>query len=419
LSKPPGALAQAYFVHIVDSPTMIFPSTEVDESVFVSERFIISNRQWVEPEIRFGEDLGTREGDLGQGKRIEMAQIGHWGFHYLGEERLDNIDYLSMKVRCKVLGVGGCGCNSINRLKDMDTDTAELIAFNTDVQKLYQVWADRKLLLGQDMLHGLSTGGSPYLGRKAARTARRDIGRFLKDTDVLFLVAGLGGGTGSGAAPEIASQARRAGALTIGLVVIPFSVSGRLHRRRAQRALGQLRKDLDAMIVVPNDHLLELHPSLPVEKAFALVDEALRSIVVGISRGMTRSNLPQLRKALGHCEVILGLGRSEDIEDAVDQAVEWPLSEYGTSGDDPVLVFLEGGIDLDRQAVKKALARLSDQLGNGRQFLWALDQGLRPRSTSSVTLMIPSSSIRKELPTCLEDWLPAVDGISLMRPQHI
>ena len=171
------------------------------------------------------------------------------------------------------------------------------------------------------------------------------------------------------------------------------------------------------MIVVPNDHLLELHPSMPVEKAFGLVDEALRSILVGISRGMTRSNLPQLRKALGHCEVIIGLGRSEDIEEAVDQAVEWPLSEYGTFGDDPVLVFLEGGIDLDRQAVKKALTRLSDQLGNGRQFLWALDQGLRPQPTSTVTLMIPSSSIRKELPTGLEDWLPAVDGPSLMRPK--
>jgi cell division protein FtsZ len=348
-----------------------------------------------------------------------MARTGHWGFHYLGEEQFDNTDHLSMKVRCKVLGVGGCGCNSINRLKDMDTDTAELIAFNTDVQKLYQVWADRKLLLGQDLLHGLSTGGTPYLGRKAARDARKDIGPFLKDTDVVFIVAGLGGGTGSGAAPEIASQARRAGVLTIGLVVIPFSVCGRLHQRRAQRALGQLRKDLDAMIIVPNDHLLELHPSLPVDKAFGLVDEALRSLLVGISRGMTRSNLPQLRKALGHCEVILGLGSSEDIEEAVDQAVEWPLSEYGTSGDDPVLVFLEGGIDLDRHAVKKALARLSDQFGKDRQFLWALDQGLKPQATSQVTLMIPSTSIRKELPTSLEDWLPAVDGLSLLRPQQI
>jgi|GEM_PF-4043250 len=348
-----------------------------------------------------------------------MARIGHWGFHYLGEEQLDNIDDLSMKVRCKVLGVGGCGCNSINRLKDMDTDTAELIAFNTDVQKLYQVWADRKLLLGQEFLHGLSTGGSPYLGRKAATAARKDIDRSLKDTDVLFLVAGLGGGTGSGAAPVIASQARRAGVLTIGLVVLPFSVSGRLHRRRAQRALGQLRKDLDAMILVPNDHLLELHPSLPIEKAFGLIDEALRSILVGIARGTTRSHIPQLREALGHCEVVLGLGRSEDIDEAVDQAVEWPLSEYGTAGTDPVLVFLQGGIDLDRQAADKALEHLSDQLGNDRCYYWALDQGLRPEATSSVTLMIPSASIRKELPASLEDWLPAVDGVSLMRSQHI
>jgi len=273
--------------------------------------------------------------------------------------------------------------------------------------------------LGQDLLHGLSTGGSPYLGRKAARAARKDIDNFLKDTDVLFLIAGLGGGTGSGAAPEIASHARRLGVLTLGLVVLPFTVSGRLHRRRAQRALGQLRKDLDAMIIIPNDHLLELHPSLPIDKAFGLVDEAFRSIIVGISRGMTRSNLPQLRKALGHCEVILGLGCSEDIEEAVDQAVEWPLSEYGTTGDDPVLVFLEGGIDLDRQAADKALARLSDQLGSNRQFYWALDQGLKPQAMNFVTLMIPSASIHKELPTSLEDFLPAVDSISLIRPQHL
>ena len=348
-----------------------------------------------------------------------MAQIGHWGYHYLGEERPENINNKSMKVRCKVLGVGGCGCNSINRLKDMDTDTAELIAFNTDVQKLYTIFADRKLLLGQDLLHGYSTSGSPYLGRKAARAASKDIDRFLKGTDVLFLVAGLGGGTGSGAAPEIASRAKRAGVLTIGLAVLPFTVSGRLHRRRAQRALCQLRKALDAMIVVPNDHLLELHPSLPINKAFGLVDEAMRSVLVGISRGMTRSNLPSLRKALGHGEVILGLGSSEDLEEAVDQAVEWPLSEYGTTGEDPVLVFFEGGLDLDRQAANRALSRLSEQLGNCRELYWALDQGLGPRPASSVTLMIPSSSIRKELPTSLEDWLPAVDGMSLLRPQQI
>jgi len=281
------------------------------------------------------------------------------------------------------------------------------------------VSADRKLLLGQNILHGLGTGGSPFIGRKVARAARKDIDALLKGTDVAYIVVGLGGGTGSGAAPEVASRARLMGAITIGLVVVPFSVSGRLHRRRAERALRQLRRDLDAMIIVPNDHLLEVHPSVPVNKAFGMVDEALRAIMVGISRGMTRASLHELRRTLGHCEVVLGLGRSEDIEEAVDLAVEWPLSEYGLAGDDPVLAFLEGGIDLDREVAEGAMARLMDQLGTGRHYYWAADQGLRPNGKSSVTLVIPATSIRKEEPGALEDWIPAVDGASLLRPQRV
>jgi len=346
-----------------------------------------------------------------------MAQSFLRRFHYLGEDLPDLVEDIEMKIRCKVLGVGGCGSNSINRLKDMDVDNAELIAFNTDVQKLFEIHADRKLLLGQDLLHGLSTGGSPYIGRKAARSARKDIDNILKGTDVVFLVAGLGGGTGSGAAPEVAARARSMGAITIGLIVVPFSVSGRLHRRRAERALRQLRKDLDAMIVVPNDHLLEVTPSVPVNTAFRLVDDALRSVITGISRGMTRSSLHELRKALGHCEVVLGLGRSNDIEEAVDLAVEWPLSEYGPTGDDPVLVMFDGGIDFDHQAAEKAMARMMDQLGTGRHYYWAIDQGLKPRPSVGVTLMIPATSIRKQEPHALEDWLPAIDGVSLLRPE--
>jgi cell division protein FtsZ len=361
--------------------------------------------------------LGTREGDLGQGKRERMAQSVLRRFHYLGEELPDLVEDKRMKIKSKVVGVGGCGSNSINRLKDMDVDNAELIAVNTDVQKLYAVHADRKLLLGPDLLHGLSTGGSPYIGRKAARSARKDIDNILKGADIVYIVAGLGGGTGSGAAPEIAFRARSLGAITIGLIVVPFSVSGRLHRRRAERALRQLRKDLDAMIVVPNDHLLEVQPSVPVNAAFRLVDDALRAVITGISRGMTRSSLHDLRKALGHCEVVLGLGRSKDVEEAVDLAVEWPLSEYGPTGDDPVLVMFDGGIDFDHQAAEKAMTRMMDQLGNGRQYYWAVDQGMRPSSSVGVTLMIPATSIRKQEPHSLDDWLPAIDGVSLLRPE--
>ena len=369
--------------------------------------------------IHFGEDLGLQRGGSGPGEKERMAQGVLRRIHYLGEELPDLVEDSGMKIRAKVLGAGGCGCNSINRLKDRDVDTVELVAINTDVQKLYMIAADRKLLLGQNILHGLSTGGSPFIGRKVARAARKDIDSILKGTDVVFLVTGLGGGTGSGAAPEIASRARLMGAVTIGLVVVPFSASGRLHRRRAERALRQLRRDLDAMIIVPNDHLLEVHPSVPVDKAFGMVDEALRSIVVGISRGMTRASLHDLRRALGHCEVVLGLGRSEDIGEAVDQAVEWPLSEYGLEGNDPVLAFLEGGIELDRGAAEGAMARLMDQLGTGRNYYWAADQGLKAKGTSSVTLVIPASSIRREEPTAMEDWIPAVDGASLMGPERI
>ncbi|RLG20288.1 cell division protein FtsZ [Candidatus Micrarchaeota archaeon] len=196
--------------------------------------------------------------------------------------------------RIVVSGVGGAGCNTINRLAHLGVKGAELIAFNTDKKHLNIIRESAKrFLLGEKVTKGLGAGGYPEVGLKSAETSRDKIEELLKDTDLMFLAAGMGGGTGTGAAPVIADVARKQGAIVIAIVTYPFLLE-RARLKRAEEGIENLRKYVDTIVVIDNNRLVEFVPNLPIEQAFNIADEITARAVRGITETITTPSLINL-----------------------------------------------------------------------------------------------------------------------------
>nr|HML26148.1 cell division protein FtsZ [Methanomethylovorans sp.] len=180
-----------------------------------------------------------------------------------------------LRTVIKVVGCGGGGSNSTQRMANEGIKGAELVAINTDAQHLLRVNADKKILIGRKKTRGLGAGSLPQVGEEAALESVDEIRAFVEGSDMVFITAGLGGGTGTGSAPIVAEAARDAGALTIAVVTLPFGVEGHVRRMNAEAGLERLREVADTVIVVPNDKLLEVVPRLPLQAAFKVSDEVL------------------------------------------------------------------------------------------------------------------------------------------------
>jgi cell division protein FtsZ len=193
-------------------------------------------------------------------------------------------DFADEVARIAVVGVGGAGSNVINRMIEQGIPGIQLIAINTDAQALIQSNAPRRLQIGDKLTGGRSSGGDPEIGEQAARESSESIKALLKDTDLVFVTGGMGGGTGSGAAPVIAELAKEAGILTVGVVTKPFSFEGKRRRRVAEAGIQRLKECVDTLIVIPNDRLLQvIDAKTGVQQAFALADDMLRQGIQGIS----------------------------------------------------------------------------------------------------------------------------------------
>jgi len=186
-------------------------------------------------------------------------------------------------AKIKVIGVGGGGNNSLSRMREIGIKGGELIAINTDAQDLLYANADKKILIGREISQGLGSGSNPRIGAEAARESMQEIKKKIGEADMVFVTCGLGGGTGTGAAPIVAEIAKKQGALTIGVVTLPFSVEGRKRIENAMEGLERLEGIVDTLIVIPNDKLLELAPDLPLPTAFKVADEILTNAVKGIT----------------------------------------------------------------------------------------------------------------------------------------
>jgi len=264
----------------------------------------------------------------------------------------------------KVVGIGGGGVNAVNRMVDAGLRGVEFVAVNTDSQTLLMSDAEVKLDIGRETTRGLGAGSDPEVGRRAAEEHRDEMEELLKGSDMVFITAGEGGGTGTGGAPVVAELARKAGALTIGVVTRPFGFEGRKRATQADLGISDLKKAVDTLIVVPNDRLLQVSdPHTPIVDAFRMADQVLYQGVEGITSLITTPGLINLDFAdvkavmLGAGSALMGIGHAsgEDrAEDAAKAAVSSPLLESSIEGARGVLLSIAGPTDLTLHEVNRA-----------------------------------------------------------------
>lgn len=280
-------------------------------------------------------------------------------------------------AKIKVVGVGGGGNNAVNRMIGSALQGVDFYAVNTDAQALLQSDAPNPIQIGELVARGLGTGGNPLLGKQAAEESKETIEKALKGSDMVFITAGMGGGTGSGAAPVVAQIARDAGYLTIGVVTYPFSFEGRKRSLQALEAIENLQKNVDTLIVIPNDRLLDIaDENTALEDAFLLADDVLRQGVQGISDiitipGLVNVDFADVKAVMKNSgTAMLGVGVSSGknrAEEAAEQATLAPLIGSSVESATGVVYNITGGKDITLQEVNRVsqvVASLADPSAN-------------------------------------------------------
>lgn len=277
-------------------------------------------------------------------------------------------------AQIKVIGVGGGGSNAVNRMIEMGVQGVEFIAVNTDAQALQLSRAEQKLKIGEKLTRGLGAGANPEVGRKAAEESREQIENALRGADLVFVTAGMGGGTGTGAAPVIADIARQMGALTVGVVTKPFSFEGKKRSQQAVNGVNALKEKVDTLIVIPNDRLLEIvDKNTPMLEAFREADNVLRQGVQGISDliavpGLINLDFADVKTIMterGSALMGIGVATGDNrATEAAKMAIMSPLLETSIDGARGVLLNITGGNNLSLYEVNEAadiVASASDQ----------------------------------------------------------
>jgi cell division protein FtsZ len=267
-------------------------------------------------------------------------------------------------ARIVVLGVGGGGSNAVNRMIQSGVRGVEFIAVNTDIQALARAEAPTRIHIGEKLTRGLGAGGNPNVGEKAAEESGEQIADLVRNADMVFIAAGMGGGTGTGAAPVIAQISKELGALTVGVVTKPFTFEGRQRAKNAEEGIIQLKERVDTLITIPNDRLLEvIDRKTTLEQAFMEVDDVLRQGIQGISELITEPGLINLDFAdvksimsdSGGALMAIGRGTGETrAQDAARMAISSPLLDISMEGAKGVLLNITGGTDLALSEINEA-----------------------------------------------------------------
>jgi cell division protein FtsZ len=287
----------------------------------------------------------------------------------------------TQNARMKVLGVGGGGGNAVNRMIHERLTGVEFISVNTDAQALMQNHADIKVQIGKRLTRGLGAGARPEIGRQAIEENRDDVTRVLEGADLVFVTCGMGGGTGTGAAPIIAQLARDVGALTVGIVTRPFLFEGKKRMRQAEIGISEMRKHVDTMIVVPNERLLAVvGRNVPFQESLKKADEVLLHATQGISTlisvtGLVNVDFADVRTVMqngGSALMGTGVGRGDDRAlEAAQQAISSPLlDDVSISGSTGVLVNITGGEDLTLGEVTQVSEIIHDAAGDDAEIMF-------------------------------------------------
>ena len=266
-------------------------------------------------------------------------------------------------AKIKVVGVGGGGNNAVNRMIDAGVDSAEFVAVNTDKQALVVSKAPVRLQIGERLTSGLGAGGKPEIGQKSAEESKASITEMLEGAHLVFITAGMGGGTGTGAAPVVAQIAKEMGILTIAVVTKPFAFESRVRAENADKGIQELKKYVDTMVIIPNERLFQIVPKkTPILEAFRYADDVLRQGIQGISDLIAKPGLINLdfadvktimeNKGLAHMGIGHGKGETKAL-DAVKEVVASPLIETTIEGAKGLLLNVKGGVDLTQEDVSE------------------------------------------------------------------
>ncbi len=283
------------------------------------------------------------------------------------------------KAEIKVVGVGGAGGNTLSRLMQIGIVGAESLGVNTDAQDLLYTDADHKILIGKELTGGLGAGADPRIGMEAAKESREDIRKQLEGADMVFVTCGLGGGTGTGAAPMVAEIAKKVGALTVGIVTLPFTMEGRGRGKNAQEGLENMESIADTLIVIPNDKLLEIVPDVSITTAFKVADEILVNAVKGIAELITKPGLVNLdfadiRAVMGSGGIaMIGMGESDTENralESVEKSLTNPLLDVNIEGASGALVNVSGGENITIKECQEIVETVSQKLNPDAKIIW-------------------------------------------------
>ncbi len=299
-----------------------------------------------------------------------------------------NVDYYKLaeqefgfsvkKANIAVVGCGGAGQNTVTRLTEMGIEGATTVSLNSDAKHLAVGKADKKILIGKELTRGLGAGGYPEVGKKCAEESRNEIKEVLDGVDLLFAIAGLGKGTGTGSVPVVCEIAKSQGAIVIGVVTMPFKIEG-ARIQKAEDGLASLRQVTDTVIVIENDKLLKYAGNMSIQQAFSVADELVASMVKGITETITLPSLVNLDyadvKALMHSGGVAAIGvgesnSSDRAKDAITKALLNPLLEVDYAGSSGALVHITGGPDLRLDEVNMIGETVGQHLDPQAQVFW-------------------------------------------------
>ncbi len=283
------------------------------------------------------------------------------------------------KANIKVVGSGGAGNNTVTRLMQVGIVGAEAVAINTDAQDLLYTDSDMKVLIGKEITSGLGAGADPRIGEESAKESKNEIKESLEGSDMVFVTCGLGGGTGTGSLPVVADIAKKLGALTVGIVTLPFTMEGSSRMQNAKEGLRKLESGVDTLIVIPNDKLIQIVPDVSLTTAFKVADEILVNAVKGIAELVTRPGLVNLdfadiRAVMNDGGLaMIGMGDSDTDNramEAVERALNNPLLDVDIDGAKGALINVSGGTDITIRECQEIVEAVSARLDKNAKIIW-------------------------------------------------
>ncbi|MFQ6051004.1 MAG: cell division protein FtsZ [Candidatus Hydrothermarchaeota archaeon] len=305
-----------------------------------------------------------------------------------------------------VIGLGGAGCNTVNRLKEVGISGAKTVALNTDAQSLYYTRADVKILAGRNSTKGRGAGGDPELGYQAAQENIEDLKSVMMGADLVFITLGLGGGTGTGSAPLVAKISKKMGAITIGVVTLPFRNEGIVRSKKAMEGLEKLQKEADNVIVISNDKLLNLAPDLPLKSAFKLTDEVLTLFLKSLTEmilkpGLVNLDFADVRSILQNEKLaMLGVGEAygkDRVLHAIKSALENPLLDLEVKRAKKALIHITAGSEIKIDEIKDGISFVQSIVGEDAHIIWGLQVDEDLKDTVRVMIILTGMDRKVEV----------------------